>query len=413
VTTAALIVAAGQGRRAGGTVPKQYARLGGETVLARTLTVFLEHPGVDLALVVVAEADRPLYDQTITASHPKLLAPAPGGATRQGSVLNGLRALSAHTPARVLIHDAARPFVTAATVDRVLAALERSPGAIAALPLADTLKRAGSDRHIAATFDRAGLWRAQTPQAFRFEAILGAHEAAAAAGRQDLTDDAAVAEWAGIPVALVEGSEANVKLTTADDLARAAVTAAAGSDPSPPASPFRLSVGGEGSDPTSPPSPDVRTGQGVDVHRFRDGDHVWLCGIRIAHSQGLEGHSDADAALHALTDALLGAIGDGDLGQHFADTDPRWKNAPSHLFLADAAARVRARGGTISNVDVTILCEAPRIAPHRDAMRRRIAEILGLDPGRVAVKATTTEGLGFTGRREGVAALATATVVLR
>ena len=386
MTTAALIVAAGQGRRAGGTVPKQYARLGGETVLARTLTVFLEHPGVDLALVVVAEADRPLYDQTITASHPKLLAPAPGGATRQGSVLNGLRALSAHTPARVLIHDAARPFVTAATVDRVLAALERSPGAIAALPLADTLKRAGSDRHIAATFDRAGLWRAQTPQAFRFEAILGAHEAAAAAGRQDLTDDAAVAEWAGIPVELVEGSEANGKLTTAQDLAMAAAVAGAG---------------------------DVRTGQGFDVHRFTAGDHVWLCGIRLAHTHGLEGHSDADAPLHALTDALLGAIGDGDIGEHFANTEPRWKDAPSHVFLADAAARVRARGGTISNVDVTILCEAPRIAPHRTAMRVRIAEVLGIDVVRVAVKATTTEGLGFTGRREGIAALATATVVLR
>jgi 2-C-methyl-D-erythritol 4-phosphate cytidylyltransferase/2-C-methyl-D-erythritol 2,4-cyclodiphosphate synthase len=388
LTTAALIVAAGQGRRAGGTVPKQYAPLGGETVLWRTLRAFLEHPAVDLVLTAIAAADRPLYDAAIVSDHPKVLPPVPGGDTRQRSVLAGLRALAAHAPARVLIHDAARPFVTAAILDRVLAALERTPGAIAAVPLADTLKRAGPDGLIAATLDRGGLWRAQTPQAFRFEAILGAHEAAAAAGRSDLTDDAAVAEWAGLPVALVEGGEANVKLTTVEDLARA----------------------GAGSDPAYP---DVRTGQGFDVHRFTTGDHVWLCGIRIPHSHGLEGHSDADAPLHALTDALLGAIGDGDIGEHFANTDPRWKDAPSHLFLADAAARVRARGGTIGNVDVTILCEAPRIAPHRAAMRRRIAEVLGLAPDRVAVKATTTEGLGFLGRREGIAALATATVVLR
>jgi 2-C-methyl-D-erythritol 4-phosphate cytidylyltransferase/2-C-methyl-D-erythritol 2,4-cyclodiphosphate synthase len=401
LTTAALIVAAGQGRRTGGATPKQYARLGGEPVLARTLAVLLEHPGIDLALAVIAGADRPLYNQAIAGPHPKLLEPAPGGDTRQRSVLNGLRALAPHAPARVLIHDAARPFVAAAIVDRVLAALEHTPGAIAAVPLADTLKRAGPDGCIAGTIDRSGLWRAQTPQAFRFEAILGAHEAAAAAGRCDLTDDAAVAEWAGIPVALVEGSAANVKLTTAEDLAMAA----AGSHP---ASQPGLAAEGEGPTPL-----DVRTGQGFDVHRFTDGDHVWLCGVRIAHSHGLEGHSDADAALHALTDALLGAIGDGDIGEHFADTDPRWRNAPSHLFLADAAARVRARGGTIANVDVTILCEAPRIAPHRAAMRRRIAEVLALDLDRVAVKATTTEGLGFTGRREGIAALATASVVLR
>lgn len=387
MTTAALIVAAGQGTRAGAAAPKQYTMIGGKTLLARSLGVFLEHPAIDLALVVIAEADRALYDEAVVSGHPKVLPPAPGGDTRQRSVLNGLRALKACAPAQVLIHDAARPFVSAAIVERVLDALERAPAAIAAVPLADTLKRAGPDRRVAATLDRRGLWRSQTPQGFRFEAILGAHEAAAAAGHGDLTDDAAVAEWAGIPVELVEGSEANVKLTTAQDLAMAAGAAAWAGD--------------------------VRTGQGFDVHRFTAGDHVWLCGIRLAHSHGLEGHSDADAPLHALTDALLGAIGDGDIGEHFANTDPRWKNAPSHVFLADAAARVRARGGTISNVDVTILCEAPRIAPHRTAMRGRIAEVLGIDPGRVAVKATTTEGLGFTGRREGIAALATATVVLR
>ena len=298
---------------------------------------------------------------------------------------NGLEALEAHAPDRVLIHDAVRPFVTADIIDRVLDALAHAPGAIAAVPVADTLKQAGPGQRIAATLERAGLWRAQTPQGFRFAEILAAHAAAAAAGKTDLTDDAAVAEWAGLPVALVMGAETNRKLTTAEDLAMAEPTGIV---------------------------PDVRTGQGFDVHRFAPGDHVWLCGVRIAHTHALEGHSDADVALHALTDALLGAIGAGDIGQHFPDTDPRWKGAASHLFLSEALRLVRAQGGSIGNVDVTILCEAPKIAPHREAMRRRIAEILGLDEARVSVKATTTEGLGFTGRREGIAALATATVVL-
>jgi 2-C-methyl-D-erythritol 4-phosphate cytidylyltransferase/2-C-methyl-D-erythritol 2,4-cyclodiphosphate synthase len=388
VTTAALIVAAGQGTRAGAAIPKQYASIGGQAVLARALRPFLDHPAVDVALVVIAEGDRALYEAAAASGHPKLAAPATGAATRQRSVLNGLRALAALAPARVLIHDAARPFVTADVIDRVLEGLERAPGAIAAVPLADTLKRAGPGGRIEGTLSRAGLWRAQTPQGFHFDAILGAHEKAAAAGRWDLTDDAAVAEWAGLPVHLVEGSEVNVKLTSAEDLAMAARAAA-------------------------PAAGEVRTGQGFDVHRFTAGDHVWLCGIRLAHTHALEGHSDADVALHALTDALLGAIGDGDIGQHFPNSDPRWRGAASHLFLADAGRRVRARGGAIANVDLTILCEAPKIGPHREAMRARVAEILGIDVSRVAVKATTTEGLGFTGRREGIAALATATVLLR
>ena len=388
--TAVLIVAAGQGRRAGAGIPKQYAAIGGEAVLARTLGVFLQHPAIDLALVVIAEADRELYEQAVVSGHSKIIPPAMGGETRQRSVLSGLRALKPLAPARVLIHDAARPFVTGEIIDRVLAGLERAPGAIAAVPLADTLKRADPDRRIEATLGRERLWRAQTPQGFRFEAILGAHEAALAAGRADLTDDAAVAEWAGLAVELVEGSEANVKLTTAEDLAMAARTVSAGAAPG-----------------------EVRMGQGFDVHRCAAGDHVWLCGVRIAHTCALEGHSDADVALHALTDALLGAIGDGDIGQHFPNSDPRWRGAASHLFLADAARRVRARGGTISNVDITLLCEAPKIAPHREAMRACVAGILVIEVARVAVKATTTEGLGFTGRREGIAALATATVVLR
>jgi 2-C-methyl-D-erythritol 4-phosphate cytidylyltransferase/2-C-methyl-D-erythritol 2,4-cyclodiphosphate synthase len=387
LTTAALIVAAGRGTRAATDTPKQYAALGGAPVLARTLGVFLNHPAVDRVAVAIASADRPLYDRAVGAGHAKLLPPVAGGSTRQQSVLEGLRALSTRAPTRVLIHDGVRPFLAPGIIDRALAALDTAPGAIAALPVADTLKRAGPDGRIAATIDRAGLWRAQTPQAFRFADILAAHEAAAAAGILDLTDDAAIAEWASLPVALVEGSEANRKLTTAEDLAMAARAFAQVRD--------------------------VRTGQGFDVHRFAPGDHVWLCGVRIPHTHALEGHSDADAPLHALTDALLGAIGEADIGQHFPDTDARWKGAPSHLFLAEAVARVRAQGAEISGVDVTILCEAPRIAPHREAMRTRIAEVLGLDAARVAVKATTTEGLGFTGRREGIAALATATVVWR
>jgi 2-C-methyl-D-erythritol 4-phosphate cytidylyltransferase/2-C-methyl-D-erythritol 2,4-cyclodiphosphate synthase len=286
----------------------------------------------------------------------------------------------------VLIHDAARPFVTRDIIDRVLGALAQSPGAIAALPLADTLKEAGPGGQIKATVDRAHLWRAQTPQGFRFADILAAHARARAAGLEDMTDDAAVAEWAGLPVALVLGSAANIKLTTPEDFAMA-----------------ELAAGG----------PDVRVGQGFDVHRLVAGDHVWLCGVRLAHTQALEGHSDADVALHALTDALLGAIGAGDIGQHFPDLDPRWRGAASAIFVGEALRLVRARGGKIGNVDVTLLCEAPRIAPYRDAMRGRIAELLELEEARVSVKATTTEGLGFAGRREGIAAMATAMVILR
>jgi 2-C-methyl-D-erythritol 4-phosphate cytidylyltransferase/2-C-methyl-D-erythritol 2,4-cyclodiphosphate synthase len=385
--TVALIIAAGRGTRAGVVTPKQYALVRGMPVLALTVGVFIEAPHVDLVAVVIGEDDRTLYDRTVTPADPKLMPPATGGDTRQRSVLNGLRAVIKYAPDRVLIHDGVRPFVTADIIERVWKALDHAPGAIAAIPLADTLKRADTDRRIVETVGRSGLWRAQTPQGFRFADILAAHEAAAAAGHNDLTDDAAVAEWAGLPVTLVDGSEGNTKLTTAEDLAMV----------QSPETGFA----------------DVRTGQGFDVHRFAAGDHVWLCGIRIAHTHGLDGHSDADVGLHALTDALLGAIGDGDIGQHFPNTDERWKGAASHVFLADALRRVQARGGRIANVDVTLLCEAPKISPHRDAMRQRIADVLAIEVSRVAVKATTTEGLGFTGRREGIAALATATVILR
>jgi 2-C-methyl-D-erythritol 4-phosphate cytidylyltransferase/2-C-methyl-D-erythritol 2,4-cyclodiphosphate synthase len=384
--TAALILAAGRGTRASASLPKQYVPMGGIPVLARCLRIFLDHPGIALVAVAIAPGDEALYAAAVAGlDSGKLLAPIVGGATRQLSVACGLRALAAHGPDTVLIHDAARPFVTRDVIDRVEAALRDAPGAIAALPLSDTLKRAGPGDRIAATLNRDGLWCAQTPQGFRFAAILAAHERAQAAGRHDMTDDAAVAEWAGLPVALVLGSPANAKLTTAEDLAVAERTA-----------------GG----------PDLRVGQGFDVHRLVPGDHVWLCGVRLAHTQGLEGHSDADVALHALTDALLGAIGAGDIGQHFPDFDPRWRGAASAIFVQEALRLVRACGGRIGNVDVTLLCEAPRIAAHRHAMRRRIAELLELEEARVSVKATTTEGLGFTGRREGIAAVATATVVV-
>jgi len=384
--TAALILAAGRGTRARGPQPKQYAAIGGVPVLAYALRAFLAHPDIALVAVAIAQGDEARYRAAVAGlASDKLLSPIGGGPTRQASVGNGLSALGVHLPDLVLIHDAARPFVTRDLIDRVLGALAQSPGAIAALPLADTLKEAGPGGRIKATVDRAHLWRAQTPQGFRFADILAAHAPARAAGLEDMTDDAAVAEWAGLPVALVLGSAGNVKLTTPEDFAMAELAAA---------------------------RPDVRVGQGFDVHRLVAGDHVWLCGVRIAHTQALEGHSDADVALHALTDALLGAIGAGDIGQHFPDFDPRWKGAASAIFVGEALRLVRARGGKIGNVDVTLLCEAPRIAPHRDAMRRRIAELLELDEARVSVKATTTEGLGFAGRREGIAAMATAMVML-
>lgn len=336
---------------------------------------------------MIAPDDVALYGDLLVTS-PKLLPPVHGGATRQASVCHGLRALATQGVTRVLIHDGARPFVSADLVTDCLRALDDAPGAIAAVPVTDTLKVADASGRIARTLDRAGLWRALTPQAFLLPEILAAHEKAAAAGRDDLTDDAAVAEWAGLPVALVGGSPANLKITTAEDLTMAEATLA-----------------GRG-------APDIRVGQGYDIHQLVPGDHVWLCGVKIPHDHKLEGHSDADVGLHALTDALLGAIADADIGTHFRNTDPRWRGAASHLFLEDAARRIREASGRILNVDITLLCEAPKIFPYRDAMRARVADILKLDIGRVSIKATTMETLGAIGRREGIAALATATVMI-
>lgn len=392
VTVTALIVAAGRGARASlqGQPPKQYARLAGEPVLAHAIAAFEAVDEITEIVVVIHADDRAAYDTATAGRFRKLAPPVSGGATRQDSVRQGLESLGERGPAHaVLIHDAARPFVDAATIRRVLAALETHDGAIAAVPLPDTLKRAGSAQRIEATVPRAGLWKAQTPQGFRLAAITAAHRAAAERDGPEFTDDAAIAEWAGLSVALVAGSERNFKITTAEDLAMADAL---------------LSTRG--------PAWETRTGTGFDVHAFTTGDHVWLGGVRIPHDQALEGHSDADAPLHALTDALLGAIGDGDIGQHFPPSDPQWKGARSRLFVEDAVRRIRDRGGRITNVDVTLLCEAPRIGPHREAIRAEIADMLGVGLDRVAVKATTTERLGFTGRREGLAALATATVLL-
>lgn len=384
-----LIVAAGRGSRFGGDLPKQYQDLAGRPVLCHCVEALLGVPEVAAVRVVIAAGDLHLYRQATTAINDHRLAePVTGGATRQESVRLGLEALAASAPDTVLIHDAARPLVDGATVRRVLEALRTAPAALAAIPVVDTLKRARPGAKIVeTTLCREGLWRAQTPQGFHFAAILDAHRRAAAASGSTFTDDAEIAEWAGLPVTLVMGAERNFKLTTEADMARAARE-------------LQHSSG------------EVRTGSGFDVHRFAPGDHVWLCGVRIPHTHSLDGHSDADVALHALTDAILGAMGDGDIGQHFPPSDARWKGAASRVFLLDAARRVAARSGTITNVDVTLLCESPRVGPHRDAMRAAIAEILGITMDRVGVKATTTEGLGFTGRREGIAAMATATLCL-
>ena len=382
MTTFALIVAAGRGERLGAGRPKQYLPLAGVPILARTVAAFARHPRIDSVQVVIRPGDEALYEEAVRGF--ALPAPVAGGASRQESVRRGLDALDLHKPTRVLIHDAARPFVSAAAIDRVIDALETEPGAIAAVPVADTLKR-GSEGRIAGTVDRSGLWRAQTPQGFHFDAIRAAHHAAAT--RADLTDDAAVAELAGLDVALVAGDEGNMKITTAEDLARAEGILLAG-----------LS--------------DLRVGSGYDVHRLVPGDGVWLCGVKLPSDRKLDGHSDADVALHAIVDAILGALGDGDIGQHFPPSDATWKGAPSRLFLEHAASLVRARSGAIAHIDVTIVCERPKVSPHRAAMRATLASLLGIGEDRVSVKATTTEGLGLTGRGEGIAAQAVATIRL-
>jgi 2-C-methyl-D-erythritol 4-phosphate cytidylyltransferase/2-C-methyl-D-erythritol 2,4-cyclodiphosphate synthase len=395
VTTAALLVAAGRGERAGGGIPKQFRPLAGRPMLAHAAAALVRHPQVQGVHVVVA-GDEMARAREALGGLADAVAFVPGGATRQESVLNGLESLAGAPPERVLIHDAARPILPADLLSRVVAALDDADGACPALPVADSLRTGGgmvtgevdngivtgevTHGTVTGEVSRDGLWRVQTPQGFRFKAILAAHRAAAPGA----TDDVAVARAAGLTVALVQGDERAMKVTTAADFSIASAL-----------------IGGV-----------TVTGTGYDVHRFGPGDHLWLCGVRIGHPAGLLGHSDADVGLHALTDAILGAIGAGDIGQHFPPSDPAWKGAASDRFLAHAARLVDDAGGRILHVDVTIIAEAPRIGPHRAAMCDRVASILAGHAPRVSIKATTTEGLGFTGRREGIAAQAAATVLL-
>lgn len=387
MSTAAIIVAAGRGIRLGGPVPKQYRSLGGEMVLTRTLRTALACTGLDAVLVAIHPEAGEMYAAAVaTLDDPRLLPPVHGGAERADTVRLALEALAARAPEVVLIHDAARPFASPALYRALADHARTGEGAIAAEPVVDALWRETTDvpgGMADAPAPRAGLWRAQTPQAFPFGALLAAHRA----GGPPALDDAEVFRRAGGRVRLIPGEPENFKITTTADLARAERILEAGMS-------------------------DIRVGHGFDVHRFCPGDQVWLCGVAIPHDRGLEGHSDADVGLHALADAIYGAIGDGDIGQHFPPSDPRWKGAESHIFLRHAGERVAARGGRIANVDVTLLCERPKIAPHSTAMKARIGELLGLEPDRISIKATTMERMGFVGREEGMGAMATATVVL-
>lgn len=387
--TIALIAAAGTGSRMGGDTPKQYLSVGGMPILRRSVQAFLNHPDVDAVYVVINPGYRRLYDQAVEGL--ELPEPIIGGGTRQESVRRALEHLERlpNPPYKVLIHDAARPFVGARIISDVVHGLDEQHAVIPALPVRDTLKRV-QFQAVTATVERADLWQAQTPQGFRFYEILEAHRIAAAQGKQ-FTDDAAIDENVDIVVHTVLGAESNFKITTLEDLEKA-----------------RQLVAQRG---------ETRVGNGFDVHRYlpvenRVPGQVMICGIGVPSIYAVEAHSDGDVGLHALVDALLGTIGAGDIGDHFPPTDSRWKNADSSMFLAHAARMVRDQGGIIGNVDITLMCETPKITPHKEAMRARIANILQIAPHRVSVKATTTEKLGFLGRGEGIAAQATATVTL-
>ncbi len=378
---AGLIVAAGRGERLGGDIPKQYQQLGSETILARAARALLAHPGIDLVRVVIHPADQALYAAAVASlDDPRLLAPIPGADTRRASVLNGLEALAEDNPDLVLIHDAARPFVSVKTIAAVIAALDAGSGAFPVLPVVDALWRA--EQGVAGSaVPRQSLWRAQTPQGFRYGAILAAHRTA----EGDIADDVAVARAAGLEVRLVPGEEDNFKITTPADLAKARARRETAMD--------------------------IRTGNGFDVHALVPGDAVTLCGVTLPHDHALAGHSDADVGMHALTDAIFGALAEGDIGQWFPPSDPQWKGAASEIFLRKAVERAGLRGFAITHLDCTLICEAPKIGPHAEAMRAALAHIAGIGIDRVSVKATTTERLGFPGRGEGIAALATATLV--
>lgn len=388
MTTAAIIVAAGRGLRAGGDLPKQWQMLAGQPVLAHTLAAFSHVAGIERLVLVIHPEDRP-HALTLTQALAPGVLLVNGGVTRDASVRNALESLAETGVTRVLIHDGARPLVTPALIARLLLALDHAPGAAPALAVTDALWR-GDAGWVAGTQDRDGLFRAQTPQAFHFAAILAAHRAHSdglADGEAGAADDVAVARAAGLEVAIVEGDEDNLKLTVPGDFARAE----------------RLMHGRR--------RMDIRLGNGFDVHAFCEGDHLWLCGVKLPHARGLLGHSDADVGMHALTDAIYGALALGDIGQHFPPSDPQWKGAASHIFLEHAMAQATARGFRLANADVTLICERPKIGPHTQAMRRQLAAIMGVETEQVSVKATTSERLGFTGREEGIAALATAALV--
>jgi 2-C-methyl-D-erythritol 4-phosphate cytidylyltransferase/2-C-methyl-D-erythritol 2,4-cyclodiphosphate synthase len=372
MNTAVIIVAAGRGSRMGGPVPKQWQVLAGKPVLEHTLAAFA---GLRVVLVIHPE-DRARAE----AMFPDTLL-VDGGETRDASVLAGLIALEGSGVDAVLIHDGARPLVGQALIDRLVAALGRHEGAAPALAVTDALWR-GAAGLVAGTVDRAGLYRAQTPQAFRLAPILAAHRAHPGGA----ADDVEVARAAGLDVVIVEGEDSNLKLTFPGDFVRAEAIL-------------------KGRDM------DVRLGNGYDVHAFCDGDHVWLCGVKVPHSRGLLGHSDADVGMHALTDAIFGALAEGDIGRHFPPSDPQWKGAASHIFLSHAVQLAAKRGYRLGNCDVTLVCERPKIGPHALAMQAELARIMGVDVDRVSVKATTSERLGFTGREEGIAAIATAALV--
>jgi len=392
-TIGIVVVAAGRGERAGASVegPKQYRRIGGKPVIWHTLKLFLDWPKSGPVVVVIHPDDRALFDAAVSdlpARHALLVVT--GGATRQESVLHGLRALRESNIESVMIHDGVRPFADPALLDRIAEELAAGkPAVLPAVAVSDTLKRADARKIVTDTVPRKDLHAAQTPQSFNYQSILSAHERAAREAGSDFTDDASIAEWAGIPVQLVEGSIDNVKLTVKRDIAMADEKLKGNA------------------------LPDVRTGNGYDVHQLEPGDGVTLCGIFIPHDQKLKGHSDADVALHALTDALLATCGAGDIGDHFPPSDMQWKGAPSRIFLEHAAKIVRDAGGTIMNADISLIAEAPKIGPHREAMREKLSEILGISLDRCSVKATTNEKIGFIGRREGIAAIATATVVFQ
>lgn len=388
MSVAAVIVAGGSGLRAGGEIPKQYQLIGGKPVIRWTLEAFLNHPQVGHVQAVIGQGHDALFAEA-TAGLP-IPAAVTGGSNRQESCRLGVEALAAMKPDHVLIHDAARPFVSAQVISNVIGELDRSDAVIPGLPVADTMKFAPGGV-IERTVDRGSMWFVQTPQGFAFDKILAAHRQAAREGHDSFTDDAAVAEYAGMAVRITAGDQANKKLTTAHDVQVADKDVSA-----------RLFV----------ERPDVRTGQGIDFHVFESGDDVTLCGVRIPHTAKLKGHSDADAAMHALTDAILGAIGEADIGKHFPPSDPQWKGAPSSIFLLKAMELLTARKGIIANADITILAEAPKIGSHIAAMKSVLAPLLQAAPDRIAIKATTTEEMGAIGRKEGIAAFAVATIRL-